>query len=132
MWGMITAGVAMFFIWICFSSVHSEGWRCFWVLVFISMAALFVSSCRDTQAYADYRQSEARDAEEKAMRRRAVETPHVVREADGCKVYAFESGGHTHYFTRCPGETTQTDTTRVIHSGKTSKTVIESVVTESK
>lgn len=29
-------------------------------------------------------------------------TPHVVREADGCKVYAFKDGGRYHYFTRCP------------------------------
>ena len=53
-----------------------------------------------------------RAAEEaaKVAQRRANETPHVVREADGCKVYAFLSGDRWHYFTRCPNAVTVTDT----------------------
>lgn len=49
------------------------------------------------------------------------ETPHIIREADGCKVYAFESGGRWHYFTRCPGDRTVTDTSyeQCSGSGKT-------------
>jgi len=35
--------------------------------------------------------------------------PHVVREADGCKVYAFLSEGRWHYFTRCPASQTTTE-----------------------
>lgn len=27
--------------------------------------------------------------------------PHVIRDVDGCKVYAFTAGGHEHYYTRC-------------------------------
>ncbi len=51
-------------------------------------------------------------AEEKARKDERVrqETPHVVREADGCKVYAFKSRDRWHYFTRCPNATTVTDT----------------------
>lgn len=39
---------------------------------------------------------------------RADATPHVIREADGCKVYAFKSGDNWHYFTRC-GTTVTTE-----------------------
>lgn len=41
---------------------------------------------------------------------KADQTPHIVREADGCKVYAFKSGDRWHFFTRCPNATTVTDT----------------------
>lgn len=44
-------------------------------------------------------------------RERREKTPHVIREADGCKVYAWKGGdGKYHYFTRCPNS--QTSTTR--------------------
>ena len=48
-------------------------------------------------------------------------TPHIVREADGCKVYAFKSGDRWHYFTRCPDSRTVTDTAyeQCTGSGKT-------------
>ena len=49
-----------------------------------------------------------RDGERaQAERERREATPHVVREADGCKVYAFKHvGGRYHYFTRCGSTTT--------------------------
>jgi hypothetical protein len=40
---------------------------------------------------------------------RREQTPHVIREADGCKVYAWKGGDRYHYFTRCPASTTVTD-----------------------
>lgn len=46
----------------------------------------------------------------KAAKEAADRQPHVVREADGCKVYAFKSGDRWHYFTRCPNAHTVTDT----------------------
>lgn len=52
-------------------------------------------------------------ADEKAAqeRERREMTPHVIREADGCKVYAWKGGDSKyHYFTRCPNS--QTSTTR--------------------
>lgn len=65
----------------------------------------------------------AKAAEERAKveERRRQETPHVVREADGCKVYAFKSGDRWHYFTRCPNAVTVTDTAyeHCTGSGKT-------------
>lgn len=47
----------------------------------------------------------------KAEKERKEATPHVVRETDGCKVYAFKSGGRDHYFTRCPESRTTTTST---------------------
>ena len=41
-----------------------------------------------------------------AERERRESTPHVVREADGCKVYAFKAQERCHYFTRCGSTTT--------------------------
>lgn len=38
--------------------------------------------------------------------------PHVIRDVDGCKVYAFSDGGKWHYFTRCENSRTVTDTTQ--------------------
>jgi hypothetical protein len=37
---------------------------------------------------------------------RRARIPHVIREADGCKVYAFTAGSKEHYFTRCAGMVT--------------------------
>ena len=46
--------------------------------------------------------------------------PHVTREADGCKVYAFDANNSTHYFTRCPDSTTVTERNYSTSCGKTS------------
>ncbi|WP_334029024.1 hypothetical protein [Burkholderia orbicola] len=40
---------------------------------------------------------------------RADATPHVIREADGCKVYAFKADDKWHYFTRCSDGTVTTE-----------------------
>lgn len=65
-----------------------------------------------------------------AARYEADRTPHVIREADGCKVYAFMSDGRWHYFTRCQSMTT-TETTRTEKCGKNcTKEVSEFVTTE--
>jgi hypothetical protein len=45
-----------------------------------------------------------RRAEAEAARRAAI--PHVIREADGCKVYEFTAYGKTHFFTRCADSVT--------------------------
>jgi hypothetical protein len=58
------------------------------------------------------------------------ETPHVVREVDGCKVYAFMIDDRYHYFTRCKAETT-TESDHVEQCGKNCQKVItESIPTE--
>lgn len=83
-----------------------DGWNTFLLLMIVWIVGFAIyNSNFDTEAIT------ARQAEEaaKAARRRAEETPHVVREADGCKVYAFLSGDRYHYFTRCPDGKTTTD-----------------------
>jgi hypothetical protein len=58
-------------------------------------------------------------ADERARHEReaAERVPHVIREADGCKVYAFKSGEATHFFTRCGSHVT-TDRTYSESCGK--------------
>lgn len=67
--------------------------------------------------------------ERKALEHRE-QTPHVVREADGCKVYAFKSGDRYHYFTRCPDSTATTESSYSVGCGKgCSRTETESITT---
>ncbi len=53
----------------------------------------------------------------------AQKIPHLVREADGCKVYAFENENRTHYFTRCPNSITSTESSHTVSCGKNCTTV---------
>lgn len=67
------------------------------------------------------------------MRNTKNSTARVIREVDGCKVYAFKSTGNWHYFTRCANQTsTDTTNTHTVSSGKTSRTVtdITTIVTD--
>lgn len=68
--------------------------------------------------------SERRNAAQAA----ADAQPHVIREADGCKVYAFKSGDW-HYFTRCPNTVT-TERNYTVTVGKTTQHRQETIVTE--
>ncbi len=61
-----------------------------------------VYSCATSK---EYKNEQAARAEQE----RLEQIPHVIREADGCKVYAFKSGERYHYFTRCHGSKTTTD-----------------------
>ncbi|MBU9293056.1 hypothetical protein KTD18_16025 [Burkholderia multivorans] len=61
---------------------------------------------------------------------RADATPHVIREADGCKVYAFEADGRWHYFTRCGDGTVTTERNWTERHGKTTEHKSETIVTE--
>ena len=75
----------------------------------------------------------ATEERQMAEQRAANETPHVVREADGCKVYAFLSVDKWHYFTKCPNSQVTTDSTytECTGSGKTRscKDKVETIVT---
>ena len=74
-------------------------------------------------------ESAAKKARE-AAELKARQTPRVVREADGCKVYAFERGGRDHYFTRCPA-TTDTETNWTESCGKNCTShKAENIITE--
>jgi hypothetical protein len=75
--------------------------------LFILVPVLFIGGIvLFTQSELGQRLERERDEE---IRRR--QTPHVIREADGCKVYAFEAGARWHYFTRCPDSRTSTEST---------------------
>lgn len=63
------------------------------VVVVFAIVALIVS-CSTSDWY-------LKDMQEKKERQLIMETPHIIREADGCKVYEFIADGSTHYFTRC-------------------------------
>ena len=71
------------------------------------------------------------EGNQQMKRERREQTPHVIREADGCKVYAFKSGDRYHYFTRCPDSRTTTESSweACSQSGKnrTCKTETESI-----
>jgi hypothetical protein len=79
-----------------------------------------------------YQHSERATAEE--HKREA--TPHVVREADGCKVYAWKDSGGTgttHYFTRCPNAAVTTERNYTVNCGKNcTRHETETNVTETK
>ena len=73
-------------------------------------STLFVCAAAGLPLFGLYscQQSEWWQAGERAIaeRERRESTPHVVREADGCKVYAFKAQERYHYFTRCGSTTT--------------------------
>lgn len=73
------------------------GFICFCLAIVIG-----VSSCNRSDWYAEHsRKVEIENARTEAYNA----TPHVIREADGCKVYTFEAGDKWHYFTRCQANT---------------------------
>lgn len=61
-----------------------------------------VTSCNQSERYQAY--SKEVDIE-RAKEAQYNATPHVIREADGCKVYTFKAGEKWHYFTRCQATT---------------------------
>jgi hypothetical protein len=69
-----------------------------------------------------------RDMEQRQAQERADTIPRVIREADGCKVYAFRSGDW-HYFTRC-GATVTTERNWTERQGKQTIHKSETIVTQ--
>jgi len=67
-------------------------------LVFIAVVSFGITSCNNSEWWqSGERARAATDA--------ANAKPHVIRSADGCKVYAFHAGGADHFFTRCENTT---------------------------
>lgn len=95
-------------------------------VIVVAIAIFGITSCLDAEWY---KESQRRDA----AQREADKQPRVIREADGCKVYAFKSGSDWHYFTRC-GSTVSTERNYSVsrQCGKTTCTdkKIETIVTE--
>lgn len=80
------------------------------LIALLGLLAFGVKSCVDS----DWHQANERRM---AAEKRAERTPHIISEADGCKVYRFKGGDQWHYFTRCAAKTT-TDTTIKKSCGK--------------
>lgn len=99
----------------------------FLVLTVIVVAG--VASCVNSDWHQE-REAERRKVE------LARETPHVIKEAEGCKVYEFERFGKRHYFTRCGTDhvVTQTAQEECRSHGKTRhcETVYEDIETVTK
>lgn len=75
----------------------------FLALVAVACIAFFgVSSCSRSNWFAQQQR-------DRIAKEQAEQTPHVIREADGCKVYAFKYGDRYHYFARCTDARTVTE-----------------------
>ncbi|CAG9229396.1 hypothetical protein [Burkholderia vietnamiensis] len=97
------------------------------VVILIGGAIVFgINRCTKSEWY----QAGERERAEQEKRDR---TPHVIREADDCKVYAWKDGSDTyHYFTKCPNSTVQTDRTYTESCGKNcTRKKVESITTTS-
>jgi hypothetical protein len=101
-----------------------EGWKSTLAqFIVLALCVFGIYSCSQSDWYKD--SERAQEAQ-----KRADETPHVIREADGCKVYAFKSGDNWHYFTRC-GSTVTTERNWTEKCGKNCTThKSESIATE--
>ena len=100
-------------------------WAMLGIVVFIPTCTY--KSCFSDEAVAERKAEKAKEA----AQYRADQEPRVIREADGCKVYAFKDGERWHYFTRCP-TTTTTDRNYTERSGKVTVHKTEQIVTENK
>lgn len=114
--------LALLLVWVVVTH-YFDGEGMVWASLFVVLIWVMWFT-RDSPA-----EAAVKDAR-KATERLARETPHVVREADGCKVYAFERHGRDHYFTRCPA-TTDTETNWKESCGKNcTRHKSENIVTE--
>lgn len=97
---------------------------------------VFIPTCAYKSCFSDEAAAERKaDKEKAAAQYRADQEPRVIREAGGCKVYAFKEGSHWHYFTKCPTTTTTDRTYEVCRkSGKATvcENKTEQIVTENK
>lgn len=97
--------------------------------VIIGVIAAVVFAIGFIQSTKWWQESEKADAEQERRDR----TPHVIRETDGCKVYAFKEGEKYHFFTKCPNATVTTDRQFDVKCGKScTRTETETIVTESR
>ena len=99
----VTAIFFLWSIWAWATSGSSIGAACGVLLALISGYFSYQGTRPEHMAEikAEEKKSQAAELRE--------QTPHVVREADGCKVYAFKSGDRYHFFTRCPNSQTTTE-----------------------
>lgn len=114
---LIMLGVSIFAL--VYFAMKDSGWA---VLCFAVACLTGLLACDDTEFMKAQHKAQAEEAQREA-------TPHVIREADGCKVYAFKTDIY-HYFTRC-GSTVTTETRWSQACGKNcTKQMSDTIVTE--
>jgi hypothetical protein len=94
-------------------------WSIFGRLALLALV-IFIPTCTYRSCFSDAAVQERMAEQKKQQEQDAADRiPRVIREVDGCKVYAFKEH-HWHFFTRCP-TTTTTDRTyeECRQSGKT-------------
>lgn len=120
--------IVLFSVIVAMNKSASEGLGSFILLLMVWLVGFIIYDAKfDAEAIATRQAEEAA----KAARRRAEETPHVIREADGCKVYAFLSGDRYHYFTRCPDKTVTDASWDECHTEMVGKVSTKKCVTKS-
>lgn len=101
----------------------------FWILVVISLAAALVMFLGNTIASSEWRQQQRRDLDAQFQ---ADAQPRVIREFDGCQVWAFKPSpnGHWSYVTKCKDRSVTTDSGHTERRGKSSVEVREITTTK--
>lgn len=122
---LVVAGVFLFVAWACDWDGRAGGLGVAGIALAVSTG---IVSCENS----GWNQEMKRAQRE---REKADAQPRVVREVDGCKVYAFKStpsATHWTYFTRCPDSKTSTESShdRTVRSGKTTRTVTDTETVE--
>lgn len=119
----ILIGVMVWFIlaWFMRDELYPTG---FFVGLFISCSLSWLFLGEQLES------TKQREIENRAQKIKES-TPHIIREADGCKVYRFKSDERWHYYTRCADKTT-TESSYTVRSGKTTRTETESITTVNK
>lgn len=99
--------VSLLCAWVVIKALNEYEW--FGALLAAVAAALFAAwGFHEADPATELKRAERERQKEEAERQDMI--PRVVREADGCQVYAFKATGRWHYFTRCPYAGTVTDT----------------------
>lgn len=125
---LLAAGLGVALILICYLA-DGEGWGgLLGVLGFCIVVGTGITSCENSEWNQKMKQ-------EQRERERADAKPRIVREVDGCKVYAFKatpSASHWTFFTRCPDSKTSTESShnRTVRVGKTTSTVTDTETVE--
>ena len=98
---------AAFFLWATWACIRTCEDDRRWTIGCFAVAVLFAYFSYQGTTPAHLAEVAAED-KARAAREERERTPHVIREADGCKVYAWKGGDRYHYFTRCPNSRTTT------------------------
>ncbi len=103
-WRLACVVLALVIVYIATrNSRESDMWRVLaWAVAIVGWVVIFFT---DEEVAENRRVAEA----QRIAAEEADKQPRVIREADGCKVYAFKSGNDWHYFTRCPNSQVTTE-----------------------